>query len=1565
MNSSRHITPVLLALAIALPAAPLLAQEEDTQDPGFLERIIQNALGGDGRDVRIVGLEGALSSEVRIAAIEVADPEGTWLTIHDVTMNWRRLALLRRRVEIDSLSIGSVDLVRAPQTPPAEAPSIEAEAEPAQPFSLPDLPVSIELGQLTLSELDLGAALVGQDAAMSLDGAARLANGEGSVQLNLERTDAIRGIIKVDAGFENETRRLFANIDVEEDQGGLIATLAKFPGAPSVDLSVKGDAPLSDFTADIQLATDGEERLAGAVTVGQTDGTTGPVVTSVNADLGGDITPLFAPEYRDFFGTDVGLVAQVELNPETGTEIPEFTLASRALNLTGRLALDPSGLPRYVDISGGIGAEDGEPVTLPVPGAETRLLSAELAVDYDAASGNAFTARIGLDELRQGDIFVAASDLDLDGTLVRKSAADGAAAGLSHVASHIAAKLDGISVSDPTLDSAIQPVAFDADLNFDADQGAVAIRNLVLNSGELNLEGLLDIAGVESGDIEITTDATLATGDLSRFAPIAGQPLAGRFDGKVQARFAALTGAFDVALDGAGSDLAIGNPQVDPLIAGQSQLAISAARSASGIRLDRLDIQTDQVTAQGSGELSSSSADLDLTASLAEANLVAPQLSGPLDLAAKVSGAAPDYAVSLELGGAAIIDQIGTPVALSSDISYVGTAGTVDAKNLSLTAGELAATGTVWLSGLKDEALAADAELSLDTGDLSQFAGISGLPLAGQLEADLKGSFDSLDTSFDVTLGGTGRDIAIGNTQLDPLLAGETVIDVAASGAGMSLDIERLDIHNPALSLNGAGSVSPEAADLDLKAGLAQINPFVPHLDGPVELAASITGTAPDFSVSLDAGGAAITDPLGSPVSLDTNLVYQQEARTLDIPDLHLSAGDLSATGNAGLTGLGGAMAAQAELALETGELSRLAELAGLPLRGTLSADVAGSYDTVSGDFDATVAGTGQDIAIGTPQVDQLLDGTTRIDAAAHRQDGTITIERLTVDNPDVQVQGGGTYAPEGGNLDLSARLADLGIFVPQLRGPVTVAGNAQGAGSAWTVDLEADGPSGLRAKVAGDVAPTNLDIDIDAGLGNIGVFVPQLPGAATVAGKISGNGTDFYADVSATGPGGLTADIDGRAWGPDGTSDLAVTGSIPLNIANAFMTPRSLTGTAAIDLRVAGAPGLDALSGSVNFSGARFVDPTTRIVLEQMGLNLTFADARANLDFRSNLSTGGTITVSGPVELTAPFNGDIAVALNQLTLVDPSLYTINLGGNVGLSGPLAGGASISGQIDIDRAEIEIPSALGGGGPIPDITHVKEPASSLLTRKRAGIVSNGSSDGSTGAPVAYPLDITISAPARIFVRGRGLDTEFGGDLTIGGTTQRIIPSGRFEVIRGRMDILTQTLSLDTAEITMGGDLVPDVYMVATSQDASIDAEIIIQGPVNSPELSFSSSPELPEDEVLSHLFFGRPLSELSPLEVAQLLAAINTLTGGGGGVFDKIRNGVGVDQLNVGADDEGNTEVTAGKYLSEDVYTDVTVGGSGTSRIRLNYKITPGLTARAGFDSEGDTRLGFSYERDY
>jgi translocation and assembly module TamB len=222
---------------------------------------------------------------------------------------------------------------------------------------------------------------------------------------------------------------------------------------------------------------------------------------------------------------------------------------------------------------------------------------------------------------------------------------------------------------------------------------------------------------------------------------------------------------------------------------------------------------------------------------------------------------------------------------------------------------------------------------------------------------------------------------------------------------------------------------------------------------------------------------------------------------------------------------------------------------------------------------------------------------------------------------------------------------------------------------------------------------------------------------------------------------------------------------------------------------------------------------------------------------------------------------------------------------------------------------------------------------------------NGNGAENAGPRRAYPLDIVIDAPSRIFIRGRGLDAELGGRLTIGGTTANVIPTGRFELIRGRIDILQQRFDLTEGNASLQGDFVPFIRLVATTQtDTGTTISIVVEGPASEPEVRFESVPELPQDEVLSQLIFGRNLESISPFQAVQLASAISTLAGRGGGALDRLRSNIGLDDFDVTTDEEGATAVRAGKYLSENIYTDVTVTSEGDTEINLNLDLTREIT---------------------
>jgi len=341
-------------------------------------------------------------------------------------------------------------------------------------------------------------------------------------------------------------------------------------------------------------------------------------------------------------------------------------------------------------------------------------------------------------------------------------------------------------------------------------------------------------------------------------------------------------------------------------------------------------------------------------------------------------------------------------------------------------------------------------------------------------------------------------------------------------------------------------------------------------------------------------------------------------------------------------------------------------------------------------------------------------------------------------------------------------------------------------------------------------------------------------------------------------------------------------------------------------------------------------------------------------------------IGVSGPVSLTAPFDGDLQLRFNNTRLRDPELYDTRVDGDLRISGPLAGGANISGTLRLAETEIRVPSTgLGGATAIPDLQHVAEPAEVRATRGRAGLLGTASTGGG-GTARPYGLDVRVIALNQIFVRGRGLDAELGGQVRLLGTTANVQPQGRFELIRGRLDILGQRFDLDEGLIELQGSLQPTIRFSASTETDGDTATIVIAGPAYEPEISFLSSSGLPEEEVLARLLFGRGLENISPLQAAQLASAVATLAGRGGeGIIGRLRQNFGLDDFDVTTDADGNAAVRAGKYLSENVYTDVTVGAEGNSSISLNLDVTSNIVIRGEVEATGNSGLGVFFEKDY
>ncbi len=135
------------------------------------------------------------------------------------------------------------------------------------------------------------------------------------------------------------------------------------------------------------------------------------------------------------------------------------------------------------------------------------------------------------------------------------------------------------------------------------------------------------------------------------------------------------------------------------------------------------------------------------------------------------------------------------------------------------------------------------------------------------------------------------------------------------------------------------------------------------------------------------------------------------------------------------------------------------------------------------------------------------------------------------------------------------------------------------------------------------------------------------------------------------------------------------------------------------------------------------------------------------------------------------------------------------------------------------------------------------------------------------------------------------------------------------------------------------------------------------GPANDPSFTFSSTPLLPQDEVLARLIFNQGTSDLSPLQIAQLaeLAASLAGIGGSSGLLDNLRSQIGVDDLDIKTTKDGQTAVGVGKYLNENTY----LGVDSTGRVAIDLDLGSGLKARGAVTAEGGGEVGIFYEGEF
>ncbi|EJN00107.1 translocation/assembly module TamB domain-containing protein [Phyllobacterium sp. YR531] len=1534
---------ILATLLLLLIVGPSVAQSPAPASPeaekSYFLSFVENQLSTPNRQIVISDIQGVLSSEANIGSITVADREGIWLKVTNAKIVWSRLALLRGRLDINTLAADSIDVMRKP-LPDESLPSPEAKG-----FSLPELPLAVILQELKIGRVAFGDTVFGLKSEISAAGNLTLDGGSLDSNLQIKRLDGPGGDFSIKAAYANESQQLELDLSLNEPANGIMANLLNIEGRPPVIMALKGSGPLSDLALQLTLDAAGKRVLTGNTKIDrQADG------LGFKTTLDGEVAALIPPVFRDFFGNDTALIFNGVVRDAGGFALDRLNIKSNALvvDATGETTND--GFLRSLKVDATIADPTGKKVILPVAGGQTTVDKAVFAVDFGTNANDAWSSTLEVTSLTT-DMFAAKSV-----NLVAKGLAQNIDSPTARSLTYdVNGDISGITAKRADIAEALGELI---QLKINGDWRAGTPVNLTQALVAAN--GLSASLAGTINELAYRGDILVKASSISPFSALAGRDMAGSLDLKANGLVEPLTGGFDLMLDGNATGMKLGIDAADKVLAGETRITGGLARGENGLSAKNFKVENPQTLVTANGTFASGAANFDFGLDLTDLALLSEKAGGAL----KVKGSArgQDKIIALAFNAGVPQGTLSGRKLTQGDISFNGTLveDNVDGK----------LSGLAFLDGIRAD-LATEIAVRKDEKRLSNLQFIAGgTRLRGDVTQDKKGLLQG-----NLTL--SSADVSTAAALFLVEATGKADATIALSHED---DKQNLDVKGQIDSLK-ANNVAVGKADIAL---VAQDIFNVPAANGSVT-AANVSASGIEIT-SLDAQA----DQSGKTTNFNLNAALKNGAKTS-------VGGALEPTDKGFLLSLAKAELTRDKLA------ARLVQPAAINVAGSdvsfgdIILDIGKGKVTVSGEVAQTL-----NLAVAIEKLPLDIANTIKPDLGLGGEiNGTAKI--------------GGTREKPDVNFDMQAR----SVTAAALKKAGLEALNLDAKGTSTTDQLNVDahltGANGLDASARGSVplAQGQLAVDLDlkslplATLNGI-VKDQNLAGAISGRGRVTGtlqkpnaefdlkgsgisakplqeaglaplqlNAAGHFANerlslssAKVDGPQGFTVSASGEVPISGNGLGINVTGNIPLSLANRFLADRGTQAKGNIDVtaNVTGTFAQPQIRGMFSANGAEVIDPEANLRLQRITLLGSMEGTTVTIrTLTAGLSTGGTVSATGTIstDAAANFPANIDIKLDKARYADGNLVVATVTGALGVNGPLTRDPVIAGNINIDRAEITVPENFGGSSAVIDVKH-KDPSKKVQQTLKRAKADQREVATPTARPSVVKLDINVTAPNKIFVRGRGLDAEIGGSVRLTGPATNIQPVGGFDLIRGRLGILGQRITFTEGQVTLVGDLDPEINFVATTQSSDITVSVTVKGRVSDLQIVFSSQPELPQDEVMARLIFNRSISELTPLQIARLATAAAELAGGSNSsLIDSLRKSTGLDDLDVVTDSEGNAGVRAGRYIRDNIYLGVEAGAGGNTKGTINLDITPNLKAKGAVGSDGDSGAGLFFEKDY
>jgi translocation and assembly module TamB len=333
-----------------------------------------------------------------------------------------------------------------------------------------------------------------------------------------------------------------------------------------------------------------------------------------------------------------------------------------------------------------------------------------------------------------------------------------------------------------------------------------------------------------------------------------------------------------------------------------------------------------------------------------------------------------------------------------------------------------------------------------------------------------------------------------------------------------------------------------------------------------------------------------------------------------------------------------------------------------------------------------------------------------------------------------------------------------------------------------------------------------------------------------------------------------------------------------------------------------------------------------------------------------------GTVTGEGRIEFRSGGASSFTLALKGFEVIDNDQATARATGPVTLERAANGQLRVNGDLVVNRAEIAPNPPTPSGVVRMDVVEINRPV------READIDQPRPTTRGPGVL----LDIKLKARRNVVLQGRGLDVEFSLNAEVKGTSNAPLLTGDAHEVRGTYEFAGKRFTFDERGYVTLSTRPEDIRLDlrALREDPALTAVIRITGTAAKPVLSLTSSPVLPQDEILAQILFGRSASQLSGVEAAQLASSVASLAGGGGlDVIGNIRQLAGLDRLAFGSDQYGMT-VAGGKYINDNVYFEIIGGGRESQAVQVEWRVRRNLSIVSRISGQGDAKLSVRWRRE-